>query len=89
MNKISDLAAFDTKKLATLLHNLPERTVVFGLEATGPLVAMPPPNRFEDHIVGQFYYRDDSIEVWDGSHYQRIAALIELDGKPTLILKGA
>lgn len=81
--KLKELAAFDPKRLAKVLQNLPDGALVVGLEAWGPTVALPLPRG--DPIVGGFYYHDQTVDVWTGSGYQVLARLIEWDGKPMLV----
>jgi hypothetical protein len=83
--KISDLAAFDPKKLAAKLLNLPEGAIVFSLGATGPAVAMPRPISPAEPVVGQCYHHEDCVSVWSGGGFVVIAQLTEWDGKPTLV----
>jgi hypothetical protein len=81
MTNISNLAAFDPKKLAVLLQNLPDGALVWGLLATGPQVAMP---RSDTPVAGGFYHYEDRIEIWDGAAFEPLAILQEFDGKPWL-----
>lgn len=82
---ISDLAAFNPKKLAMMLNHLPDGAVIYGLSATGPWIAMPKPSQFEEMIDGQFYHDGDSIVTWTGSDFVLLAKLTEWDGNPVLV----
>jgi hypothetical protein len=85
LTNIDQLAAFDPKKIALLLQNLPDGVVVYGLSPTGVSAAWPRPTAPHKPVSGGIYYCEDQIEIWSGESYVPIAKLAEWDGKPYLL----
>jgi hypothetical protein len=72
-------------RLAVGENLLPDGAIVFELQATGPLVALPDS---DSAVVGAFVYKDDTVfvVVGDGGRMP-LFQLREWDGKPILRVK--
>jgi hypothetical protein len=83
---LKDFPVFDPIKLAKLLLDLPENSLIFGINATGPLIAKP---KSAQDDYGAFVYDDTTISIAiGGGKYRILAILKEADGEPMLYWLG-